>query len=115
MKRKNFRSKLALIAAAALTMSLGMGFSASAEDGELPITSEYFPDAAFCRYVSENCDKDGSGTLSDDEISRTTSISVANMGISSLNGIANADMNKDGKITNADIILLGRLYMSQKK
>ncbi|MBD5146523.1 MAG: hypothetical protein HDT21_11545 [Ruminococcus sp.] len=31
MKRKNFRSKLALIAAAALTMSLGTGFTASAD------------------------------------------------------------------------------------
>ncbi|MDE7302991.1 MAG: hypothetical protein K2N60_06700 [Oscillospiraceae bacterium] len=52
MKRKNFRSKIALIAAAALTMSLGTGFTASA-DSYRAVAVPDFSGANSYVYVSD--------------------------------------------------------------
>ena len=46
-----------------------------------------FPDDAFRAYVSENCDTDGNGYLSDEEISNAISINVGWRDIASLEGV----------------------------
>jgi len=51
------------------------------------INSTNFPDANFRAYVAEDLDRDGDGALSNEEIRRTTYVSVSNEGISSLKGI----------------------------
>ena len=117
MKRKIFRSKIALIAAAALTMSMGMGFSASAEDGELPITSEYFPDATFRSYVSENFDSNNDDVLSDAEISGVKIINVSSKNIQSLKGVeyftalTKLDCNKNYSLTTLDVSKNVKLWL----
>lgn len=53
------------------------------------IDEAHFPDAVFRGYVSENCDVNGDGFLSETEIAAVTSIYVSYMGITSLDGIEN--------------------------
>ena len=54
---------------------------------EVAIDERNFPDEVFRRYVSENCDTDGNGSLSESEISGCTEIDVGLMRIESLEGI----------------------------
>ena len=53
----------------------------------VPIDEEYFPDAAFRKYISEKIDRDKNGSLSPTEIECITDINVPSMKISSLQGI----------------------------
>ncbi|MBQ6971223.1 MAG: leucine-rich repeat domain-containing protein, partial [Synergistaceae bacterium] len=46
-----------------------------------------FPDDNFRSYISGNLDKDGDGSLSDEEIAAVTNIDVSGKSISSLKGI----------------------------
>ena len=62
-------------------------FSAFAEDIGVAVDAINFPDDAFRAYVSEECDTDGNGYLSDEEISNVTSIAVDYCSIASLDGI----------------------------
>lgn len=54
---------------------------------EILISEDFFPDAIFRSYVSENFDTDGDGILSKEEIAKATVINVSNMGISNLYGL----------------------------
>ena len=45
--------------------------------GDIPLTAEYFPDANFRKYISENVDKDKNGVLSQAERDACTEIDVA--------------------------------------
>ena len=56
-------------------------------DAELPIDNEHFPDEFFRGWVSQSCDTDGDGLLSDEEIARVTQIYITRKGIASLEGI----------------------------
>ncbi len=56
-------------------------------DAELPIDNEHFPDEFFRGWVSQSCDTDGDGFLSDEEIARVTQIYITRKGIASLEGI----------------------------
>jgi hypothetical protein len=51
------------------------------------INSSNFPNNTFRQWVSDNCDTDGDGTLSDSELQAVKIINVQNLGISYLKGI----------------------------
>lgn len=53
----------------------------------IPIDEAHFPDAIFRTYVSENCDTDKNGSLSDKEITHVTYIDVVETGVSNLKGV----------------------------
>ncbi len=53
---------------------------------DVAINETNFPDATFRQYVSDNCDTDYNGNLSDEEIAAVTDITVGG-GISNLKGI----------------------------
>lgn len=79
--------------ASALTLSLctpvlaeGTAALPAAETGSIPINSTHFPDDHFIAYVELRCDKDGDGTLSQEERNATV-IYVLGMGIKDLTGI----------------------------
>ena len=55
--------------------------------GDVAINATNFPDENFRNYVSNNCDTNNDGTLSDTEIARIRSIHVYGEGITSLKGI----------------------------
>lgn len=72
----------------------------STSDTSFPIISPYvpmetgvsidvqnFPDEVFRNYISANCDTNGNGVLSSDEINQTVWMQVDDMGISSLKGL----------------------------
>lgn len=61
--------------------------SVSAAETGVAVNASNFPDPVFRKYVLDNIDTDRSTVLSADEISAARSISVGNMGISSLSGI----------------------------
>ncbi len=58
-----------------------------ADSGNIGINATNFPDEAFRNYVSENCDTDGDGYLSAEEIAGVTKISCNSLGISDLTGV----------------------------
>ena len=60
---------------------------AEPQEHGVSIDAAHFPDDAFRAYVQENFDADGSGVLSDAEISAVQTVSVPNMGIETLQGI----------------------------
>ena len=70
----------------ALAYAIVMGLCASAW-GDVAIDEANFPDATFRSYVSSNFDTDSNSALSDSELAAVTTISVSNMGITSLQGI----------------------------
>ena len=53
----------------------------------VPLTVDYFPDAVFLGHLKANCDADGNGYLSSEEIAEIRSLSLDGMGIASLTGI----------------------------
>ncbi len=53
----------------------------------IPINEDFFPDAAFRTYVSENLDTNHDGSLSPAEQDAVTTINVGNKGIESLEGV----------------------------
>ena len=55
--------------------------------GDVAIDKINFPDASFRKYVAGNFDKDGDGTLSEDECAAIDEISVSSKGITNLKGI----------------------------
>lgn len=55
--------------------------------GDVAINAINFPDANFRKYISDHIDLDGTMSLGANEISRCTSLSVADCGIKSLEGI----------------------------
>ena len=61
--------------------------AAFADDTGVAVDRINFPDDAFRAYVSENCDTDDNGYLSDVEISSVKGIDVGGRGIASLEGI----------------------------
>ena len=80
--------------ASALTLSLctpvlaeGTAALPAAETGSIPINSTHFPDDHFIAYVELRCDKDGDGTLSQDELNGVTELYVAHAYIKDLTGI----------------------------
>lgn len=50
-------------------------------EDEIVIDEDHFPDEIFREYVKENCDTDGNGGLSQDEIETVTSIGIRNQDI----------------------------------
>ena len=82
--------KLKKLAAALCTAALSltvMSVTAFAADGVN--IEETFTDENFRTYVSENCDTDGDGVLSADEIAEVTYIDCSYSEIGSLEGIEN--------------------------
>ena len=80
--------------ASALTLSLctpvlaeGIAALPAAETGSIPINSTHFPDDHFIAYVELRFDKDGDGTLSQEELDGVTEIYVAYANIKDLTGI----------------------------
>lgn len=63
------------------------GTSQRDETGGIPIDSTHFPDDNFIAYVELRCDKDGDGTLSQDELNGVTELYVAHAYIKDLTGI----------------------------
>lgn len=55
--------------------------------GSVTVSSNTFPDSAFCSYVSSELDSDGDGCLTVGELAAVTSMSAGNKGIYSLAGI----------------------------
>lgn len=82
MKRKLVKIVLALCLA--VCMLPGM---ANAEETDVAIDATTFPDANFRSYVKTNFDTDKDGSLSVEEISNITSISLYKKNISALKGI----------------------------
>ena len=74
----------------------------------------HFPDTAFRNFVRENCDLDGDGALSDEEISAVTAMNVSELYITDLTGIElftelrllNCSWNK---LTSLDVSMLPHL------
>ncbi len=62
-------------------------FISCASWADVAINETNFPDENFRAYVSNNCDTDGDGYLSDEEISDATYINVYNKNIESLKGV----------------------------
>ena len=56
-------------------------------DSGIAVDKNNFPDKNFRKYVSENCDTDGSGYLSDSEIRAVTKMDVSRSSISDMKGI----------------------------
>ena len=77
---------LAGVMVAVLALTAAPVGNMKAADG-IPIDEAHFPDAVFRSWVSENCDKSGDGSLSDEEIMMTTGIDVEREGINTLKGI----------------------------
>ncbi len=78
------------------------------ETDELPINETNFPDAVFRQYILDECDKDGNGYLSNEEISDTTSIDLYRSDAVSLEGIKYFTalqrlMCFDNKLTELDL------------
>ena len=84
MKTKGLFS--GILAAMALTSFAG-AFTAFAADGDVEINKTNFPDDNFRKFVSDNCDKDGNGVLSQGESKAVTSIYASNNCISNMKGI----------------------------
>ena len=76
---------LALCLLLALTLPTTVAPAQAAE--ELAIDETNFPDAIFRAYVSEECDADGNGWLSESEIAAVTIIDCGLKTISSMKGI----------------------------
>ena len=86
--RKNLLSKAAAavtVLAAALAVVTVPAVPASA--GGLLINENNFPDAAFRKYIKNNIDTNGDGTISAGEIKHTEHFDVADLGIKNLKGI----------------------------
>ena len=67
-----------------LTIMLTLLMSMVAK-AQVTINSANFPDDIFRQYVSDVCDTDGDGTLSDSELARKI-VTVQDKGIASLQG-----------------------------
>lgn len=80
-----FKKLAAAVCAAALSLTV-MSVTAFAADG-IPVDAEHFPDENFRAYVSENCDTDKNGILSDKEIAAADEIHCAERWIKDLKGI----------------------------
>ena len=82
-----------------------------------------FPDDIFRAWVSENCDTDGDGALSEDEIAAVTTVEVSGRGIASLKGIeiftACISLScSDNQLTELDVshnTALSSLYVGRNK
>ena len=90
--------------------------SITVEDGQsgIPISAATFPDAAFRTYVSENCDTDQDGSLSESETDAALDIYVNDMDIEDLTGIqyftALEALSCDGnRLSSLDISKNGKL------
>ena len=79
--------KLTVALAAALTAVSAGAFTAFADSGDVEINNTNFPDDVFRQYVSENCDRDGNGVLSQGEIEAVYNIDVPEKNIADLKGI----------------------------
>ena len=79
--------KLTVALAAALTAVSAGAFTAFADSGDVEINKTNFPDDVFRQYVSENCDTDGNGVLSQGEIDAVYGINVSEKNIADLKGI----------------------------
>ena len=84
--RKNGKQLLSLLLCLALALTLLPAAPAQAA-GDVAINATNFLDANFRSYVTENCDTDGDGSLSADEIAAVTYIECSGMSIGSLKGI----------------------------
>ena len=76
-------------ASAAALFSLavtGMAFAGNVKAAE-EVTEKQFNDYVFRQFVFENYDKDGNGTLSEEELAEVKEINVSGLNISSLSGI----------------------------
>lgn len=99
------------------------------------VSADNFPDAAFCAYVTENCDTNGDGTLTPEELAAVTVIDCTGMEIASLvgleyfpaleelycgeNDLTKLDLSKNpaltvllcgqNRLTSLDVTMLGKL------
>lgn len=73
--------------------------------GDVKINATNFPDAVFRNYVSEKCDKNKNGTLSQTEIEKTTELNISNADIKDLTGIEH--------FTNLNILSCGMNYLTK--
>ena len=100
--------KLTVALAAALTAVSAGAFTAFADSGDVEINNTNFPDDVFRQYVSEKCDTDGNGVLSQGEIEAVEKIDVHYKGISDMTGIEYFTALKElscsiNKLTNLNI------------
>ncbi len=77
---------LAGVMVAALALTAAPVGNVKAADG-VPVDEEHFPDENFRAYVSEKCDTDGNGMLSDGEIAEVTSADIQGRDIADITGI----------------------------
>ena len=71
---------------AALAFGVAPVSSIKAADG-VPVDAAHFPDAVFREYVSTECDTDGNGVLSDEEINNVDEIYIIHCDLKDLTGI----------------------------
>lgn len=93
--------------ATAVLMCSSFGVSVSAAD-EVAINETNFPDEVFRSYVSESFDTDGSGGLSESEISKTIGLNLYNKNVATLKGIEYFTALKEldcasNKLTSLDV------------
>lgn len=92
MKKKNLKRTVAGVTAGVLAISSTIVWLPSQTRkvfgaADVALTEANFPDTVFLEYLTSNYDKDGDDSLSEEEISKITSISVIGKDISSLSGI----------------------------
>lgn len=85
MKTKKQSRLMVIFLSFLICMSL-MPTTAFAAPGELEINEGNFPDANFRKYVSEKCDTDSNGSLSQNELYKVSSIIIPNGNIATIKG-----------------------------
>ncbi|MDD7512425.1 MAG: InlB B-repeat-containing protein, partial [Clostridiales bacterium] len=86
MKTKKQSRLMVIFLSFLICMSL-MPTTAFAAPGELEINEGNFPDANFRKYVSEKCDTDSNGSLSQNELYKVSSIIIPNGNIATIKGV----------------------------
>lgn len=86
MKTKKRSRFIVIFLSFLICMSL-MPTTALAAPGDVEISEENFPDANFRKYVSEKCDTDSNGSLSQNELYKVSSIIIPNGNIATIKGV----------------------------
>ena len=92
---KNMKKIVSKVTAGVLTVAVSFSLLSNLPaamitvnaDSGISINKTNFPDEIFRNYVSQKCDSDTNGFLSNAEISKVTKISVEHIGVSDLTGI----------------------------
>ena len=71
----------------------GMMMAGAAEEAEIPLNSETFPDPAFLSWVSDR-DTDRDGSLSQMELDAVTKMDLRKLGIQDLQGLEYSELQR---------------------